>query len=229
MSFKSGFNRIFIIIILAILGIGGYLAHLLLASPKILEYITDEGVVSSEQPSRIPTLTPSEFTTEEGWQTYQNTRIGYTLRYPQEAKLSTPDESEISTASIIRIYYMGETQRQSGRTQTELADGYIINIREVAEAPGDPAIEFATLRRENTIENCSEYEGNEISEIKQIQLNGNDAYTYSVKNCRVDYEAYFIDNQPIIEIIGMYPAFNEEDKQAYLNQVNSIAQSFKKE
>lgn len=78
----------------------------------------------------------------------------FTLQYPPVAtaseKASSPDSRNWA------VTYVGETQKASGRTQTELFDGYSVSVTAFEVVGTEPARTQAEADRQGTVECSSE-------------------------------------------------------------------------
>lgn len=162
----------------------------------------------------VPSPTPE--TIEEGWEKVFNT--SYEFVAPTEATKEDRTNETIIT-------FMGQKQIDSGRTQTELFDGYAFRVgREIVNSAGIES--FARIQRENAAENCFQENG-EVSEIEKINLNGIDAYQYFATNCYLDYRETFIENNNYIYRLSESYVGDSEDYPKYKEITNKILSSFK--
>lgn len=96
----------------------------------------------------------------------------FTLSYDKEATTSTsrsPDSQEWV------ISYMGEEQKKSGRTQTELWDGYMLSITRFETVGEDPDQKQAEVDRRGIIDGCGE---DKSTPIKAGKLGEYDTLTF---------------------------------------------------
>jgi hypothetical protein len=110
--------------------------------------------------------------TPEPWQSFATD--DFTLDYPKEASASAVDGGPDSIAW--RINYMGEAQKASGRTQTELFDGYAVNIDRFQVASDSAALVQAELDRAQSQDLCGE---EDIAAMTTTTFAGEPAHTYT--------------------------------------------------
>lgn len=143
--------------------------------------------------SVLPTPTPDETT---NWKTYTNLTYSYSFKYPQEA---TPYGSE----DQYKITFMGEKQKASGRTQTELWDGYIFSVSFRGKADETSSGKVAQSTYEGAKENCPP--DARLTKISQTLVAGIISEIYKVTNCLGDYTEYFLSyGKNIFEITELY-------------------------
>lgn len=109
----------------------------------------------------------------------------FSLSYPEVATTSTsttPDAREWA------ITYMGEEQTKSGRTQTELWDGYAISITRFETVGDNPDRVQADADRQGTIDACGE---ENATEIKNGKVGSYAALTYS-GGCLGEADQYYL-------------------------------------
>lgn len=162
----------------------------------------------------VPSPTPE--TIAEGWEKFFNT--SYEFLAPKEAQKEDRLNETIVT-------FMGQKQIDSGRTQTELFDGYAFRVgKEIINNAGIES--FARIQRESAAESCFQENG-EVSEIIKINLNGKDAYQYYATNCYLDYRETFIENNNYIYRLSESYVGDAEDYPKYKEITNKILSSFK--
>lgn len=145
-----------------------------------LRYSSPNSTVSPS-PTAVTSPTPSPTPTLSA--TLDNNY--FTLSYAPEATVSThtaPDSREWV------ISYMGEEQLGSGRTQTELWDGYSVVITRFEVTGDDPAQVQADVDRQGIIDACGQ---ENVTEIKTTTLSAHPALTY-VGGCLGSAEYYYL-------------------------------------
>lgn len=114
------------------------------------------GATTPQLPTPSPTLPSSSTLPDSGNKIDLTKKIDndyFTLSYDKEATTSTsrsPDSQEWV------ISYMGDEQKKSGRTQTELWDGYVIAITRFETIGDDPDKKQAEVDRKGIIDACGE-------------------------------------------------------------------------
>ncbi len=173
---------LYLVLILIIFGLG-YLKWQSWQSPVI-------PVVTSS-----PTPTPAPVVSDD--QTLETTY--FSLSYPKVATSSPVSESPDSTSWTIR--YMGQKQVESGRTQTELFDGYAITFTVFPSVVGDdPALTQAESDRDGSRNGCTD---SSVAPIRETELAGKKAYTFT-GGCIADSTSfYFIAGDSLYRISTM--------------------------
>lgn len=124
------------------------------------------------------------------WEIYSNS--AYSFKHPKD--LASDTNAGGANAESTRFRYMGEKQKTSGRTQTELFDGYMFIVTKIDSSGQKSAKQAAEEAYKSTKQNCGNYDNSSISEISVITINGQIAYQYEVSNCYTDYKNTFIAN-----------------------------------
>lgn len=172
------------------------------------------GVKTSQiQPTPSPTLNPTN-----NWEVLAN--LGYTVRYPKEAKAEAREEESL-------VLFIGPTQVASGRTQTELFDGYSFRIGMIESNPGLTLEEVSRIERDNAQTNCQVQEGGKVSQLKSVSINGNQGYQYSVEGCYVDYTETIISYKGELYRVSQSYVGNQEDQARYKETTYQILSTLK--
>ncbi|HOX96364.1 MAG TPA: hypothetical protein PLI45_03200 [Candidatus Woesebacteria bacterium] len=172
-------------------------------------------VVPSETPT--PTIDPTA-----NWQTYVDSVGKYEIKYPTNATLST------NSKPIVDIVYIGQAQIDSGRTQSELSDGYKISINFEYTAPTQTLASAANYVHQHNADNCPEPGKAVISPLIQTTISDEPAMQFSTKNCFTDSTTVMvIKGDKLYEITSMYPASNPDQQKNYQDQTVKILSTFK--
>ncbi len=161
-----------------------------------------------------PTFSPSP-TPSENWKTFTNPP--YALQYPSEATAEARDNESI-------IFFMGQKQLDSGRTQTELFDGYSFRIGII---PPDLAVSFeqlATNERGLVQENC-QIKGGQVSQLQSVVVAGQAGFQYSVQGCYLDYTETIVSFNGVTYRISQSYAGEVSDQKIYQEITNKIFSS----
>lgn len=127
----------------------------------------NEQFVASPSPTPSPSASPIKSSTNKLETLY------FELDYPLDASSSTLSEGPDSQSW--RISFMGDTQKNSGRTQTELFDGYIITVTRF-EAIGEQVdLDQANADRQGIIDACGE---DNVTKIESSKLGTYDTVSY---------------------------------------------------
>lgn len=151
----------------------------------------------------------------ENWKTYKSQKYNFEFKYPPEAKLS--DQSE----GYVAVSFMGEKQKASGRTQTELFDGYAFNISDVTAGDYRDLDDFYAQKVLQLKEICTE-----IGEPKEKTISGKRAITQRLR-CLNDYDSYYVLNNDTYFEISFFRVGKAEDLPAYTETINKIFSSFR--
>lgn len=194
------------------------LYFLLLALIAILGYLkwttvrTGDKLTTSPSPaiSVTPLLTPA--TTEK-----LSTET-FTLEYPSTATLSSYTSPDSRTWAIS---YMGDVQRQSGRTQTELFDGYSVSLTLFEAVGDDVARSQAQSDRQTTVDCSSETEVTPLTTTKLSEL---DAWTFT-GGCLGTSTNYYLTLPDKILRVSVMTAGSEPILSDYKKTVDQIISS----
>lgn len=146
----------------------------------------------------------------------------FTLEYPAVATLSPISESPDSTSWTVR--YMGEAQVKSGRTQTELFDGYAVTVTVFPSVVGDdPRGTQAQSDREGTISGCGE---SSVTTIRDTEIAGKKTQTFAGGCIGEANHFYFMDDEILYRIVTMAVG-TPEDVFTYQQTVDKMLTSLK--
>lgn len=182
-----------------------------------LKYWGAKQTLLSPSPSPSPAITISPSPTSS-WLTFSTDL--FTLTYPPEASASERPENPDSKNWAVT--YMGETQRQSGRTQTELFDGYALNLTAFEIVGDDPAQIQAESDRQATIDACG-LEG-EVTPITSTSIASQTALTYS-GGCLGRPTSYYFSLDQQLFRLSVLVVGSTEDRVQYLSTVDKIIAS----
>lgn len=138
-------------------------------------------------PTEEKSVTTGE--TVSGWQTYSSD--DYSFMYPPETKTDTDAAGEGSES--IRVRFIGPVQQASGRTQTELFDGYAFIVTKIEINAEESAQKQAEKERAAAHVYC-EQKGSELSEVAKVTVAGTSGYRYTATNCYTDYTVTYLEN-----------------------------------
>lgn len=99
----------------------------------------------------------------------------FSFRYPEGALAESRQ-----TDSFVRL--MGQKQIDSGRTQTELFDGFIFRIEPIPVDTDSILEQVAEVERKNSQANCTTDEG-QVSALRPVIVDGLRAQQYSAIGC----------------------------------------------
>lgn len=210
---QKGFVAIYAILILVILSVAGYF----ILQSTLFTKDNSGGVKPSPQISNsspTSTLTRRDDIPED-WKTYTSQKYNFEFKYPSEARLS--DQSE----GYVAVSYMGEKQKASGRTQTELFDGYSFNVADVTGEGYQNLDDFYNHKVDQLKDVCTE-----IGDPKETTISGRRAITQKL-SCLGDYDSYYVlDGDTYFDISLLYVG-DKEDLPVYIETVNKIFSTFR--
>jgi hypothetical protein len=143
----------------------------------------------------------------------------YSLKYPKEATVETRDNESL-------VYFMGQKQIDSGRTQTELFDGYSFRLEKILDNSANSLVELSTKERNNAIENCN-YENGSISDLIALKIDGKEAFQYYATGCYIDYTESFVSYNGEYYRISQSYVGDEEDYMGYKDITKNILSTIK--
>jgi hypothetical protein len=148
----------------------------------------------------IPVATPTPAPTSSAvMDSLRLTTEYFTLDYPSVASASPVSESPDSLTWTVR--HVGETQVKSGRTQSELSDGYAITITRFGEVLGDdPALTQAESDRAGTMTSCGE---SSVSSIRDEKIAGRNAHAFTGGCIAEATSFYFMDGESLYRLSTM--------------------------
>jgi hypothetical protein len=166
-----------------------------------------------------PTPVPSSSSIND---TLRLTTPYFTLDYPSIASSSPVTESPDSLTWTIR--YIGETQVKSGRTQSELSDGYIVTVARFPEVVGDdPALTQAESDRAGTVSQCGD---SSATKIRQEQIAGKNAHAFT-GGCVAEATSYYFMDDEVLYRVTTMAVGAPEDIFDYNQSVSKILVSIK--
>lgn len=167
---------------------------------------------------QTPTISPTPIATTNptaDWETYISSSKDYSVKHPKGLKIdnNTAGAGEEST----RFVYMGQSQIDSGRTQTELADGYFFVIAKIGKnSQFEPKAEI-TKSLANTKEECVQ-DNASFTSVTQMKLGEINAYQYSA-SCRTDYTITYLSDSKNTYSITQF--FTNQDYKTITDQILS--------
>jgi len=204
---KNQKSKIYLFALLTALLIIGIFGWSKLKPSNIDQAKKPAGEVSTSAPSLNPSIK---------WKTLTN--LNHSFKYPEEATAEAREEESI-------VYFMGQKQIDSGRTQTELFDGYSFRVGEIANESDLSLEQLAEGERENAVNNCHSGDG-KVSQIKSVIVDEQNGLQYSVKGCYLDY------TETIVTYDGKYYRLSQayvgdiEDQDKYEEITNQMLSSF---
>lgn len=187
---KSGFIFLLIVILL-LMGSG----ILVLSLYKKEIPTVDPELVIDQQSSLIPD-------TLSDWQLYQGN--GYTFKHPKDVDTFT--ETAGKDTDSISVVFIGPTQKASGRTQTELFDGYSFSVTNMGVSSENSSSELVAKERMQNVDACSQTDPvTDISEVQTMVLAGHTAYQFTSIGCFADFTlTYLDDGSNVFRITQLY-------------------------
>ena len=174
--------------------------------------------IPSNNPSTTPVNTVSPEPKMQVNLTEKLDNAYFTLSYDKEATTSTsrsPDSQEWV------ISYMGEEQKKSGRTQTELWDGYMISITRFETVGEDPDQKQAEADRSGIVDGCGEHKS---TPIKAGKLGEYDTLTF-YGGCLGEADYYYIMRADTLYRLTVMTVGSAELKPKYQRMVGAMLDS----
>jgi hypothetical protein len=162
----------------------------------------------------IPTATTDP---TADWQTYTNPSATYSFKYP--SGLGSDTDAAGEGFESIRFSYLGPAQTASGKTETEMFDGYAF----IVTKPGlttefDPKTE-AERQQTNSKEICQN-----VSEITTTTVDGFNAFRFS-DDCLGEHITTFVSDDKNTYSITQF--YGGENKSSYKTTTDQIISTFK--
>lgn len=200
---KSGINIIVFFIAIVFVGIVGWIYF----QPS-----------TNNQKNQSAQLTPTPvFAIPNNWKTLSN--LNHIFMYPPEAKADAREAESL-------VFYMGQKQIDSGRTQTELFDGYSFRTG-IIDAKSDMTLEqVAKNERDNARENCQSEKG-QVSQLKSIVIDGYVGFQYFARECYIDYTETIVSFEDKIYRISQSYVGDTKDQEKYKEITDQILSSLK--
>lgn len=142
----------------------------------------------------------------------------FSFRYPEGALAESRE-----TESYVR--YMGPKQIASGRTQTELFDGYIFRVEPIPVESNAVLEQIAETERKSAIANCKTDNG-KITPLKPVIIDGLNARQFSTTGCS-DFTQTTLKADTIMYRITALYVGEDEDRPTYQKTTEQILSTLK--
>lgn len=189
-------------------------ALIIFGLPYIMQRNSKKQAGNQDQQIPSSTIDPAK-----NWTSLMDENRAYQLQYPIEAKAETTRNESV-------ISFMGQKQIASGRTQTELFDGYAFRIGKVIANPDTEIEKVAQEERNNAETHCSEDRGS-VSKLESTTLQGQQAFQYSAQGCYIDYTETFVSFNGVIYRISQSYVGDASDQATYKEITNQILSSLR--
>jgi hypothetical protein len=165
-----------------------------------------------------PTATNSAMTVDPtaGWKTYIDPNGEFNFKYPTSSKLDN------SQKNLTKISFMGQKQIDSGRTQTELFDGYAFMVADVT-SEGVSLDQIFEKRKESFLNAC---DAKNISAKSKIKIDNKEAIFYST-SCLGEFSNYIVSANRKFYEINILTSGDTEDLPKYKDITNQTLSTFK--
>jgi hypothetical protein len=182
----------------------------------------DDGSIICTQVVCSDEVEVSQVDPTEDWQEFSDGQ--YSFKYPSGVDIS----KEASNERVVRAVYMGPTQKYSGRTQTELFDGYMFIVTEVDSSnytsQQDQAKKVLEQERTAAKDICDKEIEN--SPIIQVQIGNVTAEQFSYEGCFGNPIHSFVEhNNNLYQITQVYYG-DDQNIANYANISNQILSTF---
>ncbi len=142
----------------------------------------------------------------------------FSFRYP-EGSLTESKQTE----GFVR--FMGQKQIDSGRTQTELFDGFIFRIEPIVIESDSILEQVAEAQRKNAQTNCTTENGR-VSAIRPVIIDGLNAQRFSATNCS-DYTLTIVKSGTVTYLITALYVGDDIDRPNYQKTTEKILSTVK--
>ncbi len=162
-----------------------------------------------------------------GWDTFSSDE--YEFKYPKEALF---DNVAVLGVENSRVKFFGEKQVKKQKANMSafdhfaVEDGYAFWIAKVKSKEVDAKSYAESELKKHKIE-CKKEKSSQISDIKNVKINGKDAYSFSVKNCFGNYDLSYLENNGSLYKISQFYVGDENDKEKYFKTTNAILLTLK--
>lgn len=185
-----------------------------------LSYLKFKAIGETSSPSPLPS-DPPVVVEQKSDEALLTTKY-FTLSYPKTAQQNPPSESPDSI--LWSITYMGAKQVASGRTQTELFDGYALTITVFPEIVGtDPALVQAKADRQGIVDGCGD---TNVTKLESTEIAGYQAISFT-GGCLGEAIHYYFANQGILYRLTTMIVGDQADIAEYQKTTDRIIRSFK--
>lgn len=179
--------------------------------------------VAVPTPTGIPTTAASPTVDlTAAWETYAGDE--YSFRYPKGLKSDTGAAG--ADRESIRVQFMGPKQIASGRTQTELADGYAFIVTKIGSASEKSASDWALEARAQTKEWCN-FEGSKVSEVGEVTVDGQAGFQFTDEGCYGDHTTTFVADEGRVYRITQFYTGEDDDVPEYKGLTELILSTLK--
>lgn len=176
-----------------------------------LKFLSANTPFPSPSPSLSPTASPT--LPPPALQTLSTPY--FELSYPAAATISSYTSPDSSTWAIV---YMGNTQKESGRTQTELFDGYNISLTYFEVVGENLRVTQAEADRQGIIDACGE---ESLTSLKNITLGKYEAISF-YGGCLGEAYHYYIETETGLYRITKMIVGPEENTPEYTSITSQI-------
>lgn len=168
-----------------------------------------------------PSPTPEAMIDVSDWGVYEGE--GYSLQYPSTFTISDTEENG---AKGITLLMHGETQKNSGRTQTELFDGVVIKTLLITKTDNQPLSDYANNEYQTAKSSLDPNSNDYFTDLTKTTIAGKEAYMYDIHGYS-DAKIYYMSvGENVLKIIVIY-AGSDTDVPGYLSLADQILSTFK--
>lgn len=175
-----------------------------------------KGMLANYQSTPVTSPTPvATVDLTANWKTYINPSKTYSFKYPDGLKSDTGAAG--SGFESIRFTFMGQKQIDSGRTQTELSEGYMFIVTKVGLTSAFDPKKAAEKQQTGSTESCKN-----ISDLTKVKIDGFDGFSIG---CIGESTTTFVsDGKSTYSITEFYTGDN---KDTYKKTTDQILSTFK--
>lgn len=204
-----------ILVILILIGLIALIAYYFLSLKSGLALKSNQAVQAFASPTP-KSKSESEVLPDDtqDWKVFSDPKYGFSFKYPADAKLVDSPEGQA------RIVFMGQKQIASGRTQTELSDGYGFFVSVTSSTL---SLTEAYQNRLESFKNVCD--ASNMTKPKTSEVGKKPALSYE-SSCLGDYTTYLVKNgDNLFEINELY-AGESNDQIIYKKTSDKILSTF---
>ena len=208
----KGFALLPVVIIIALIGIVGYLVY---QNTQLKNGGVNTTPAITNTVTNIPKASSSPDPTAN-WKTYTNTQYYYEFKYPNKVTIDT------TQTDVTKAMFMGQKQIDSGRTQAELSDGYFFIVAVTSKS--GLSLNDAYKQRVESFNNVCD--PSKMGKAVAVKIDGNNALMYKA-SCLGDSITYLISHRGMIFEITQTSMGDNVDLPNYQKINDQILSTFK--
>lgn len=170
----------------------------------------------TDKPTPTANMPTDNVIYDNSWVEHSN--LDFSFKYPSQAKAEARDDESL-------VIYMGQKQIDSGRTQTEIFDGYTFRITKVDLDQNLSAKDLAIQEFEIEQENCTNSDESVVTNVVDVVVGQKQGYQFTGAGCYTDFTETIVSNgDNVYRIVQIY-AGESPDLDLYKKTTEKILQS----